>query len=75
MLILLIGIVAAGGAGMAGLGVLMAAVGRAVSPEKRGLASGIVNAGGSFGQFAVVPVAQFLLPIKEAPKLRPALAA
>jgi predicted MFS family arabinose efflux permease len=60
MLIFLIGIVAAGGAGMAGLGVLMSVVGRAVPPEKRGLASGIVNAGGSFGQFAVVPVAQFL---------------
>jgi predicted MFS family arabinose efflux permease len=60
MLILLIGVVAAGGAGMAGLGVLMSAVGRAVSPQQRGLASGIVNAGGSFGQFAVVPVAQFL---------------
>lgn len=60
MLIVLIGIVAAGGAGMAGLGVLMSAVGRAVAPAKRGLASGIVNAGGSFGQFAVVPVAQFL---------------
>lgn len=60
MLIVLIGIVAAGGAGMAGLGVLMSAVGRAVAPEKRGLASGIVNAGGSFGQFAVVPVAQLL---------------
>jgi predicted MFS family arabinose efflux permease len=60
MLIVLIGIVAAGGAGMAGLGVLMSAVGRAVPPQKRGLASGIVNAGGSFGQFAVVPVAQLL---------------
>ena len=60
MLIFLIGVVAAGGAGMAGLGVLMSAVGRAVPPEKRGMASGIVNAGGSFGQFAVVPIAQFL---------------
>jgi predicted MFS family arabinose efflux permease len=59
-LVFLIGIVAAGGAGMAGLGVLMSAVGRAVPPEKRGLASGIVNAGGSFGQFSVVPVAQLL---------------
>ena len=60
MLIFLIGVVAAGGAGMAGLGVLMSAVGRAVPPEKRGMASGIVNAGGSFGQFAVVPIAQLL---------------
>ena len=60
MLVFLIGIVAAGGAGMAGLGVLMSAVARALPPEKRGIASGLVNAGGSFGQFAVVPVAQVL---------------
>jgi len=60
VLIILIGVIAAGGAGMAGLGVLMSAVGRALPPEKRGLANGFVNAGGSFGQFAVVPVAQLL---------------
>ena len=60
-LIVLIGIVGAGGVGMAGLGVLMSAVGRTIPPEKRGLATGIVNAGGSFGQFAVVPVAQLLI--------------
>jgi predicted MFS family arabinose efflux permease len=60
MLVLLIGVVAAGGSGMAGLGVLMSAVGRSLPPEKRGMATGIVNAGGSFGQFAVVPVAQLL---------------
>lgn len=63
VLVFLIGIVAAGGAGMAGLGVLMSAVGCAVPPEKRGMATGIVNAGGSFGQFAVVPVAQLLTGI------------
>jgi predicted MFS family arabinose efflux permease len=60
MLVLLIGIVAAGGGGMAGLGVLMSSVARAVPPEKRGLASGIVNAGGSFGQFVVAPLAILL---------------
>jgi len=60
MLIVLIGVIAAGGAGMSGLGVLMSAVSRALPPQKRGIASGIVNAGGSFGQFAVVPVAQLL---------------
>jgi predicted MFS family arabinose efflux permease len=38
----------------------MSAVGRAVPVKARGLASGLVNAGGSFGQFAVVPVAQAL---------------
>ena len=60
MLVLLIGVVAAGGGGMAGLGVLMSAVARAVPPEKRGLASGMVNAGGSFGQFVVAPLAILL---------------
>ena len=49
-LILAIGVLAAGGAGMAGPSVLMAAASRLVPPEKRGLATGIVNAGGSFGQ-------------------------
>src|SRR5438105_4500002 len=48
MLVLLIGVVAAGGGGMAGLGVLMSAVARALPPEKRGIASGMVNAAGSF---------------------------
>ncbi len=61
MLIILVGVVAAGGAGMTGLGVVMAAIGRALPPEKRGMANGIVNAGASFGQFAVVPLAQLLL--------------
>ena len=56
-LIFAIGILAAGGAGMAGPSVLMAASTRLVPPEKRGLATGIVNAGGSFGQFAMAPIA------------------
>ncbi len=60
MLVLLVGVVAAGGAGMAGLGVLMSAVARTLPPEKRGLASGMVNAGGSFGQFVVAPLAALL---------------
>src|SRR6267154_2427993 len=50
MLVLLIGVVAAGGGGMAGLGVLMSAVARAMPPEKRGIASGMVSAGGGCGQ-------------------------
>jgi predicted MFS family arabinose efflux permease len=46
-LIFAIGVLAAGGAGMAGPAVLMAATTRLVPPERRGLATGIVNAGGS----------------------------
>jgi predicted MFS family arabinose efflux permease len=60
MLVLLIGVVAAGGGGMAGLGVLMSALARVLPAEKRGLASGMVNAGGSFGQFLVAPLAALL---------------
>jgi MFS family permease len=59
-LIFAIGILAAGGAGMAGPSVLMAATTRLIPPEKRGMASGIVNAGGSFGQFIFAPLAQGL---------------
>ncbi|MGY4828167.1 MFS transporter [Sphaerotilaceae bacterium SBD11-9] len=57
-LILAIGVLSAGGAGMAGPAVLMAATTRLVPAEKRGMASGIVNAGGSFGQFLFAPLAQ-----------------
>ncbi|MEQ1685429.1 MAG: MFS transporter [Burkholderiaceae bacterium] len=57
-LIVAIGVLSAGGAGMAGPSVLMAAATRLIPPEKRGMATGIVNAGGSFGQFLFAPIAQ-----------------
>ena len=57
-LILAIGVLAAGGAGMAGPAVLMAATTRLVAPARRAFATGIVNAGGSFGQFVFAPIAQ-----------------
>ncbi len=41
--------------------VVLGAVGRAVAPERRSLAFGIVTAAGSFGMFAVVPGAQAVL--------------
>lgn len=56
-LIFAIGVLAAGGAGMAGPAVLMAATTRLIPAEKRGIATGIVNAGGSFGQFLMAPIA------------------
>jgi predicted MFS family arabinose efflux permease len=59
-LVLAIGVLAAGGAGMAGPSVLMAATMRLVPAEKRGIATGVVNAGGSFGQFVFAPIAQGL---------------
>jgi len=57
-LILAIGVLSAGGAGMAGPAVLMAATTRLVEPGRRALATGVVNAGGSFGQFIFAPLAQ-----------------
>mgnify|MGYP000228665736 CR=1 FL=1 len=56
-LIFAIGILSAGGAGIAGPAVLMAATNRLIAPERRGMATGIVNAGGSFGQFVMAPIA------------------
>jgi MFS family permease len=45
------------GLGLSGttFGVVMGVVAKVVSPEKRSVALGIVGAGGSFGQFAMVP--------------------
>jgi len=44
-----------------GFGVVMAAMGKAVGPERRSLALGFAAAAGSLGQFALVPVGQALL--------------
>jgi predicted MFS family arabinose efflux permease len=60
-LIFAIGVLSAGGAGMAGPAVLMAATTRLVPANRRGLATGIVNAGGSFGQFVMAPIAAALM--------------
>jgi MFS family permease len=48
------------GIGLSGCGfsIVLAAVGRSVSEEKRGMALGIASAAGSFGQFALVPMGQ-----------------
>ncbi|RBI69337.1 MFS transporter [Vreelandella sulfidaeris] len=45
------------GLGLSGttFSVILGAVGRAVTPEKRSMAMGIVSAAGSFGQFAMLP--------------------
>ncbi|MEO8856281.1 MAG: MFS transporter, partial [Burkholderiaceae bacterium] len=60
-LIFSIGVLSAGGAGLAGTAVLMGATTRMVPAHRRGMATGIVNAGGSFGQFLMAPIAGALL--------------
>ena len=44
-----------------GFGVVMGVVGRAVPADKRSAALGLVGAGGSFGQFAMLPLGQALI--------------
>lgn len=60
-LMIAIGVLGAGGAGALGPSVLMGAVARLIDPARRGMATGIVGAGGSFGQFAVIPLAQLMI--------------
>lgn len=42
-------------------GIVLAVIGRTVPPEKRSFAMGIATAAGSFGQFAVLPLTQYLI--------------
>ncbi len=60
-LTIVVGVLVAAGAGAAGLPILFAAVARLLPAEKRAMATGIVNAGGSLGQFTIVPLAQALI--------------
>jgi predicted MFS family arabinose efflux permease len=60
-LMIAIGVLGAGGAGALGPSVMMGAVARLIDPARRGIATGIVGAGGSFGQFAVIPLAQLMI--------------
>ena len=61
MLIATIGMLTAAGAGAGSFGVLIGVVAQKVPPEKRSVASGFVNAGGSLGQFVFAPLNQFLI--------------
>ena len=60
-LVVTIGLFAACGASAIGPGLLMSAAGRWIPEARRNMATGIVNAGGSFGQFTVIPLAQLFI--------------
>jgi predicted MFS family arabinose efflux permease len=62
-LTLLIGVAAAVGAGTMGPPMLIAAANRWIPEAKRSMTTGIINAGGSFGQFTLIPLAQLLIGI------------
>jgi predicted MFS family arabinose efflux permease len=60
-LVILVGLFAACGSAAMGPGLLMAASDRWIPEAKRNMVTGIVNAGGSFGQFVVIPLAQLFI--------------
>ena len=56
-----LGFLTAMGAGSASFSVLLGAAAQRLPPQARGTASGVINAGGSFGQFVFAPVVQKLI--------------
>jgi len=60
-LVVSLGLITAMGAGGGSFSILIGATAQRVPPEKRALASGVINAGGSFGQFIFAPLAQLLI--------------
>ena len=60
-LVLTIGLVSAMGSGAASFSVLIGAAAQRMPVEARGTASGVINAGGYFGQFLFAPILQKLI--------------
>jgi len=56
-----LGVLSAAGAGSASFSVLIGAAAQRMPAEARGTASGVINAGGSFGQFVFAPILQKLI--------------
>jgi MFS family permease len=60
-LIVALGLLSAIGSGAASFSVLIGAAAQHLPVEARGTASGVINAGGSFGQFVFAPITQKLI--------------
>lgn len=60
-LVLTLGLLSAMGSGAGSFSVLIGAAAQRMPAEARGAASGVINAGGSFGQFVFAPVLQALI--------------
>jgi len=58
-----IGLLSAIGSGAGSFSVLIGAAAQRLPAERRGMASGVINAGGSFGQFVFAPLAQKLISV------------
>jgi MFS family permease len=62
-LIVSLGVLSAIGSGAGSFSVLIGAAAQHLATDKRGKAAGIINAGGSFGQFVFAPVSQTLIQV------------
>src|SRR5947207_3679609 len=62
-LIVVIGIIAGAGASTSGPAQLASAIARWIPEAKRSVANGIIGAGGSLGQFILVPLAQLFIGV------------
>jgi predicted MFS family arabinose efflux permease len=60
-LVATLGILTACGSGAGSFSVLIGAASRHLTPQQRGKAAGVINAGGSFGQFVFAPISQALI--------------
>lgn len=60
-LIITIGVLSAIGSGAGSFSVLIGAAARRLTEQRRGKAAGIINAGGSLGQFVFAPLSQALI--------------
>lgn len=60
-LIITLGLLSAVGSGAGSFSVLIGAAAQRLQPAERGFASGVINAGGSFGQFVFAPLVQRLI--------------
>jgi predicted MFS family arabinose efflux permease len=62
-LVITLGLLAAAGSGAGSFAVLIGAAAKHVPAESRGTASGVINAGGSFGQFVFAPLVQKVITL------------
>src|SRR6059058_1788013 len=60
-LTLSLGILFAAGAAAGSFSILIGVTMRGLKPEKRAFAAGVINAGGSLGQFILAPISQFII--------------
>lgn len=60
-LLVTLGVLAAAGAGAGSFSILIGATAQRLPAERRSMASGVINAGGSFGQFLFAPFVQAVI--------------